>query len=138
MAGKSVLRTTGFLTALVIISLLARMIITGGNPTVNLAKASALAGPVSIGIAQRGDGPLPEAGKDYQIKSAQYFDNNNWVVVKILPLKNKADPAILVLKKIDGIYQAVLGPAGEFNSSYFYVLPPDVGQYLTKQGAYSG
>lgn len=139
MSGKPLLKTLGFLAGLVVVTLLARMVITGGYPTIRLSSASSsLAGPVSIGIGQASSNTLPEIGKDYDIKSAKYFDNKEWVVVNISPLKSKGDPAFMVLKKIDGVYQTVLGPAGQFNGSYFYVMPLDVDQYLTQQGAYSG
>lgn len=117
-----------------VVCVLARTIITGGASTINLSPASALAGPVSIGMGQTSSGTLPEAGKDYQIKTAKYFDDKQWVVVNILPLKTKADPAVMVLKKIDGVYQTVLGPAGQFTNSYSYVMPPDVSSYLSQQG----
>lgn len=140
MAGKSSLKRLGFLVCLVIVSLLARWIITGGYPAVGLSStSSSLAGPVSLGIGQStGSKNLPEAGKDYKIESAKYFDNEEWVVVNILPLKTKADPAFMVLKKVDGVYETVLGPTGQFDGSYFYVLPLDVYQYLVKQGVING
>jgi len=133
---KSLLKRLGFLVGLLVVTVLARFIITGGYPTIKLSSASALAGPVSIGIGQGSSDTLPVEGKDYRIKSAEFFDDKEWAVVRILPLKNKADPAILVLKKIDGVYQAVLGPSGQFSSGYFYVMPFDVSQYLTQQEAF--
>lgn len=134
MSNKSLLKTLGVLAGLVLFSMLARLIITGGYPTVKLSPASVLDGPISVGIGQTSAGALPAAGKDYQIKNVRYFNDKEWVVVKILPLKTKADPAVLVLKKVDGVYQTVLGPAGQFSSSYLYVMPRDVGYYLSQQG----
>ena len=139
MSGKSLLKIFGSLLALVAVTLLIRVIVTGGYPTIKLSStSSSLAGPVSVGIGQASSGPLPEIGKDYKIKSAEYFDNKEWVVVNILPIKSQGDPAFMVLKKIDGVYQTVLGPAGQFNGSYFYMMPLDVDQYLTEKGAYNG
>lgn len=139
MSGRSSFKKAGFLVGLVAFCFLVRWIITGGYPTVKLpSTSSTLAGPVSIGIGQAGSGALQEAGKDYKIESAKYFDNNEWVVVNILPLKNNADPAVMVLKKVNGFYQTVLGPAGQFSGSYFYVLPLDVYQYMVKQRVFNG
>jgi hypothetical protein len=135
MSDKSLLKRLGFLVGLIIVAVLARTILTDGAPTIKLSPASSLAGAVSIGIGQASTSPLPIAGKNYQIKSTKYFDNNQWVAINILPLKTKADPATLVLKKIDGVYLTVLGPAGQFNSSYVYSLPADVSQYLSQQGS---
>lgn len=126
---------------LILISAFMRYVMLDGSDSVALPPASRLAGPVSsvLGPGALGtENSLPQIGKEYAIKDIRYFDNKKWVVVKILPLKNKADPAILVLEKINGVYQSVLGPAGNFSASYVYVLPKDVGVYLSQQGVFGG
>jgi hypothetical protein len=119
--------------------MVARTIILGGEPVTSLAQAPALAGAVSVGLGQTDDsGSLQQEGQDYRLKSVRYFEDKEWAVASIKPLNNDADPAVLVLKKINGVYQTVLGPAGQFTNSYLYVMPSDVGQYLVKQGAFGG
>lgn len=126
---------------LVFISLTARFIILGGKPVVSLSSTPALAGSLSseLGSTALGqEGSLPQINKDYTLKNVRYFYNQKWVVAKILPVHKNADPALVVLEKINGVYRLVLGPAGDFARSYTYVLPKEVGDYLNQQGVFSG
>lgn len=139
MSGKTLLRIIILSGCFIVLSAIAKAVILGGEPAIGLPKAPAMAGVVSVGLGQTdGDNSLPQEGKDYRLKSVRYFYDGKWAVVQINPLKENADPAVLVLKKINGIYQTVLGPAGQFTNSYLYVMPPDVGQYMIRQGAFGG
>jgi hypothetical protein len=140
MPRNSLLRRLAWLAAIIIVAVAARLIIIGGKPLVKLSPAPAMTGAVSTGLGQTGPNStyLQQEGKDYKLKSVHYFDNGDWAVANVLPVKNNGDPALLVFKKINGIYQAVLGPDSTFDSSYFHVMPLDVGQYLSSQGAYGG
>ena len=140
MSYKTLLKRLVLFAVILAIAMATRMIILGGKPEVNLSTAPAMAAAVSRGLGQTGSGSpyLQQEGKDYKLRSVSYFYNKEWVVVKVLPVKNNGDVAFLVLKKINGIYQSVLGPASTFNASYFYVMPLDVQKYLVAQGAYSG
>jgi hypothetical protein len=139
MINKSLLKTMVFLVGIIIVAFVVKSIVLGGKPVIGLSSAPALAGPISRSLGPFSqNSPILQPDKDYRIRSARYFDNKKWVVVNIVPVDNKINPAISVLKKINGVYQTILGPAGSFSYSYVYVLPPDVSQYLSQQGVLNG
>jgi hypothetical protein len=118
----------------IVITLIVRVVALGGASVVNLAAAPPLSGNVSIGIGPRNNKQLQVAGRDFQLENIQYFDSNQWVTATVKPVNEDSDTGVVVLKKINGIYQVVMGPGNEFSSSYTFVLPTDISQYLSRQG----
>jgi hypothetical protein len=76
-------------------------------------------------------------GKDYNLKDTNYFDNNTWLVTRLV-FTNGANDAMVVMKKEQGIFKVVLGPSSIFPDTSLMTLPNDVAIYLTRLGAVYG
>lgn len=124
------------LTVLIVVTIIIRQTLAGA-PVITLSRAAPLSGIVAQSMA-RGGGKttFPIAGTDFKLSNEHYFDNNTWLVTWIIPLKVNLNQDVVVMQKVDGIYKVVLGPGGDFNSSYLIVLPSDVGDYLNQQGLF--
>jgi hypothetical protein len=80
---------------------------------------------------------LPEVGTEFRIDKSKYFDNNQWVVVYVVPVKeDAAEPAWLVMKRQGNEYVTVLGPGTSFPKSVLseQEIPADVTAYLKEVG----
>jgi hypothetical protein len=133
------LKTIAGLIGLVVITLLTKSVLLQGLPVTSLGSAPPIAGAVSQSLGLSASrAALPVFGKDYTLQDVHYFYNNEWAVATVAPTKPDADTVIVIVQKINGVYQTVLGPGTIFSSSYLYTLPPDVGQYLNKQGVLHG
>ena len=134
MNGTSLARRFLILAMLLIASYGAQYLILGGLPVTQLGKAPALAGSVAPSLATSANGStdIPQAGKDFKVLDSQYFDSGRWAVVSVE--KPSAGKAYLVLKKITGVYTVVLGPGTSFSTDTTRTMPPDVAEYLLKQG----
>jgi hypothetical protein len=110
-----------------------------GPALIKLPSSPPLTGVISQGLGISGDNTsLPVEGKDYTLKNTLYFDNRQWVVTTVIPAKNNGDVATVVLEKINGVYQIVVGPGTDFSPSYIPPLPQDVTLYLTSKGVLNG
>lgn len=120
----------------IVLTIIIRIAVLGEAQSVELAPAAPLAGAVARGLGPNSQtsGNLPVAGKDFQISKVKYFDKGQWAVASYKPVNGNFDPGILVMKKINGVYQTMMGPGAFFSVSYTYELPTDVSQYLTSQG----
>ncbi len=110
-----------------------RQLLLGGSRPVSLSSAPALSGLVAQSLTSSGDSQPPLAGKDFELKNERHF-GNDWVVLEIAPLQNKSNAGLVVLQKISGTYEVVLGPGTSFDSSYLLSVPSDVAAYLSAKG----
>ena len=74
-------------------------------------------------------------GKDFNLQTIYYFDDNSWAVARITPVNNNLQASLVVAKKVAGGYQIVLGPGTLFRQSDLQKLPKDVAAYLYSIGA---
>ena len=130
--------TLGMIILVVLLLLTARYLILGGaSKEVRLDAAPALSGVVSQSLAaSQHASDLPLAGRDFTLQNIRHFDSQQWVVAKVQPVGNTFDPSLVVLEKINGSYEVVLGPGSAFESSYLLSLPEDVAHYLELQGVF--
>lgn len=117
------------LIALFCVAVPAKSIVLGGARVVSLPAGPALTGAVSQSLAVSSSGPLPVAGKDYNL-TATYFDNNAWAVGLIQPLNNTLNSGVVVLQKKNSVFQVVLPPSNAVSVDQLYVLPNDVASFL--------
>ncbi len=127
------------LAGLVVVTFGLKSILLQGLSTVTLGSAPPVAGAVSqsLGLSATRSA-LPVYRQDYTLQDVKYFYNDAWAVATVAPTKPDADTVIVVMQKINGVYQPVLGPGTVFSASYVFTLPPDVAQYMNKQGALHG
>lgn len=118
-----------FLVALSITSAFLAPRIILGDRVVAPKKATALAGQVAQALQT--DTSLPRPNGDFSISDAHYFSSDTWCVASVLV--KGTDPAFVVLKKVQGVFVAVLGPATSFDGSYVKNLPQDVADYLSSK-----
>lgn len=137
MLHKKPLYTLGILIILLLSTPLLTNLITGRATTVSLSSAPKLTGQVAQALATT-NGTVPVAGKDFTLQNINYFDNNSWVVATVKPASNQFDPGTVVLQNKQGIYQVALGPGSAFPRASVQALPPDVANYLQKQGVVYG
>jgi hypothetical protein len=122
---------------LIVISTIFKNVILGGTPQTKLSTAPPLAGTISQSIiTPQSNGILPVIGKNFNITSTHYFDNQQWVVVSVSTIPDN-NGAVLVLQKLNGSYQVVLGPGTLFSSSDVQSMPASVIDYLTNRGLVS-
>lgn len=132
---RQLLKAVAVLLGMVVITLVLKSIILQGLSLVELGSAPPLAGVVSQSLGRPGSKTeLPVAGKDYTLRDTRYFNNGQWAAATIVPTQSNGDTVIVIMQKINGTYQVVLGPANEFSSSYLYTLPPELSQYLSQKG----
>jgi hypothetical protein len=132
---KDGLKVFYWLAGIIVLTLVIKALLIGGSPIISLEPGPPLSSAVSQGLGTSGaNTDLPVAGKDYSLKDVHYFDNKLWVVATVDPIRNDADTAIMVMQKIEGVYQVVMGPATAFSRSYIYTLPGDVSLYLNDKG----
>jgi hypothetical protein len=129
-----------FLAICILSSFLSRDYLLSGAQEINLARAESLDGVASQSLANSAisSSALPAINKDFEVKEVRYFNNQDWVALKIGSLQVEADPAILILKKQSGMYMPVLGPGTAFSENDTQNLPPDVAEYLITEGAVYG
>jgi hypothetical protein len=121
----------GWLLLLVLASLLARYLITGGATVVSLQTAPPLSGIVAQSLfSGTGRTSLPVPGKDFSLKNLHYFNGRQWAVASVVPIGNNFDPSVVVLERQSGVYRVVLGPGSSFEVTYLKSLPTNVGDYL--------
>lgn len=124
---------------IIVITLVANNALIQGAPLVKLDTAPPLAGAISQSIGLSGASvTLPKAGEDYTIKSVRYFISGLWAVAVVEPAHGNSDSGVVILKKINGSYEVVLGPANSFSNSYRYTLPPEITLYLNDLGVFNG
>lgn len=137
MQTRQYIKLTIVLVAAVIIAFIARSVIVG-HPVISLEPAPALTGSVAQSFSIGDSKTLPVYGTDFTLKNAHYFENKQWVVVMVNSVKHDFDPGVLVMKKVNGAYQAVLGPGSQFSDSYRVTLPNSVSRYLGESGYLHG
>lgn len=126
------------LSVVIIATFVIRYFLLGGAPVVKLANAPQLGGIISQSLNLSGSKVPPTIGKDYSLDNVKYFDDSNWVVVSIKPIKNNLNFAVVILQKQNNSYRKVLGPGSDFDSSYLLSFPAGVGQYLKNLGVVHG
>jgi len=132
-------KTGAILGGLVVIAWMAKALLLQGLSVTTLGTAPPTAAAVSQSLGLSASRTtLPVIDEDYSLQDVRYFQGNEWAVATVAPTKPDADTVLIVMKKIGGTYQPVLGPGVVFSSSYVYTLPPDVSQYLNKRGALNG
>jgi hypothetical protein len=137
MTIKQILATVLFLVVLIAISVVSKNIILNGVPQTKLQVAPPLAGTLSQSlITYKSKDVLPVIGKDFTIQSTQYFNNQQWAVVLVSSVPDNNN-AILVLEKLNGNYQVVLGPGTSFSTTDIQTMPSNVISYLTSKGLVS-
>jgi hypothetical protein len=120
---------------LIVTTVVVRAITLEGAQVVRLQSAPPLTGVVSQAlVSSRSDHKLPIGGKDYNLRDVKYFSGGSWVVATIVPTNDTADSSLIALHKVDGDYEAALGPGTSFSNSVLQDLPNDVGQYLNQKG----
>lgn len=133
------LKQLGLLLGLIIVAITVKSMMLQGIDTVRLAKAPPLTNAVSESLDTNDLADVPPiAGVDYTLKDTHYFYDKEWVVTQVSPLQDNADTVYVVLQKIDGIYQVVVGPATIFSVSYNYSLPANVVNFLNLRGLING
>lgn len=136
---KRFLKIGGGLLCLVAVTWVAKTLLLQGLPLVKLAPAPELAATVSRSLGTPGSSvALPVFGEDYTLKDVHYFNDKEWAVATVEPVGRTADTVFVIMHKINGIYQVVLGPGNVFSNSYLYSLPAGVSQYLSEQGVMNG
>lgn len=139
MNRQLLIKTTAVLLVVVAVTLMVKSILLQGAPVVKLEPAPALAGSISQSLGTSGGkASLQVAGKDYSLRDIRYFSDGQWAAVTVVPTHSKGDTVVVVLEKIKGDYQAVLGPGNLFSSSYSYTLPTEIVQYLSQRGYLHG
>ncbi len=120
---------------LLLVSFEVRSIIFSGVPPANLGSAPPLAGSISQSLGfLPGSNSLPVYGKDYKLQNTHYFYNKQWAVTLVVPTKSNADSPTVVLKRVNSLYQVVLGPGTAFSSSSITSLPVNVSSFLNTEG----
>ena len=123
------------LFGIIIVTYVARSLILGGATVATLQPGPALSGTVAQSLSTSGNNAsMPRAGKDFNLKIVRYFDSNSWVVVSAASPNKTNETNTVILQRIDGMYQAVLGPGTAFPNGYLQSLPSDVAQYLSAEG----
>lgn len=134
MTRRQILLRLFALVATIVVSLVFKSVILNGHRLVRLGSAPPLTGSLATSlITSGGKTVLPTEGKDYKITKSRYFYNNGWAVVSVAQASGENETT-MVLHKIDGVYQVVIGPGTTFSKSYMLSLPADVGNYLNDQG----
>ncbi len=125
--------------SVVIVTLLANHVLLGGASVVKLEAAPPLYGVISQSIGLSGsDTTLPKPGKDYTLKNVRYFSSGQWAAAVVAPAHENSDTTVVILKKVNGVYEVVLKPSTSFSVSYRYTLPADVIIYLDQLGVING
>lgn len=137
MLSKQYLKLLIGLVVAIIIAFVARSVIVG-HPVISLEPAPGLAGSVAQSFSIGDSKTLPVYGTDFTLENAHYFENKQWAVVTVNSVKHDFDPGVLVMKKVNGAYQAVLGPGSQFSDSYRVTLPNSVSRYLGESGYLHG
>jgi len=119
---------------LVLVLLNVRTVLFGGANPVSLQPGTALGASISQAFTSGGSTTLPVIGKDYKLKSARYFDNQQWVVAQITGLTDRVTDGLIVLHMKSGVYTAALGPGSAFPTTSTENLPADVNLYLNGLG----
>lgn len=134
MNSKQLVKRLFVLVGLIVISLIVKYVMLGGLSPTTLGYAQPLAGTLAPSIANKNiNGGIPEAGEDFKITGAKYFDNQAWAVVGVTSIPDN-NPSTLILKKQGGIFRVVLGPGTSFPASAELSMPNDVNAYLTTKG----
>lgn|GEM_PF-977321 len=126
---KKFIRWTVLLLILAVILFVAAGLVTGNAKVVNLAIAPPLAGEISQSIGGSSGVTLPVEGKDYTITQTAYFETNTWAVATITN-SDGSNTSYIVLQKVNGVFQVILGPGTAFAQSDNNQLPASVQQYL--------
>jgi hypothetical protein len=123
---------------IIIASSIARSQILGGAKIYNLTVTDQLLSGIiaQSTVSTGGKVILPLYQKDFTLLRVSYFDNNTWVVAKIVPLNNSVTEAYVILQFKNGMYHVVLGPGTAFDNSYVQSMPADLGQYLGHKGIF--
>jgi len=125
----------GIVAFLLLAVLLVKPVLLGGGKAVKLQPAALLTGQVAQALGSTDSGSLRVPGKDFQLRDVTYFQNKQWVYVRIVLLgSTKTDDAYAILHKKNGIYTAVLGPGTAFPSNTTNNLPDEVGLFLVHKG----
>ncbi len=117
-----------------------RYVALGGVAPTNLPPAEdALAGTVAQGLVSSQDPSyVPVYGEDFRLNDTTYFENKTWVVTTIVPVKSQTDLNTVVLKKINGQYEIVLGPGTVFPVLAARSLPLSVSRHLAEKVMFHG
>lgn len=127
-----------FMAALIVATTIHYVVLGGVSPT-NLPPATALAGTVAQGLVSSQDPSyVPVYDVDFRLNDTVYFENKAWVVSTIVPLKGQSDLTTVVLKKVDGQYEIVLGPGTVFPVLAARSLPLSVSRHLAEKMMFHG
>jgi len=117
------------LALLCVVAISAHNIILGGARSVTLASAPPYAGVISQALGENSQHQLPVDNVDYTV-TTQNFDNADWVVGEIIPLKQNFDQSVVVLERSNGIYRVVVNPTNALPAGALIGIPNDVANYL--------
>ncbi len=127
-----------FMVALIVATTIHYVALGGVSPT-NLPPTTALAGTVAQSLVSSQDPSyVPVYDVDFRLNDTVYFENKDWVVATIVPLKGQTDLTTVVLKKIDGQYEIVLGPGTVFPVLAARSLPLSVSRHLAEKMMFHG
>lgn len=120
-------------------SFIVHTLILGGHSTVKLEHAGTISGLVAQDTSSiNSQNKLQTPGKDFSLNNIKFFDNDNWAVANYIISETKESSSTIVLKKIQGTLQIILGPGTAFSSDSLQSMPPDVAEYLKNNGAVYG
>ena len=131
---KQFIIPAAFLAVVLLGGILGRQLLLGGSQVVHLSAAPPLAGLVAQNLSGNTKRTVAVEGKDFKLRNLRYFSNNNWVVLEAEPIQDKFNLSFIVLEKVGGSYEVVLGPGSAFDTSYLLSVPADVASYLQAKG----
>jgi hypothetical protein len=131
---KKISLRVSLLVIFLLVGIIGRSILLGGASVETLGPAPGISGEISQSLVSSSQNGLPMAGKDFVIKSTTYFDTNTWVVVIVGTVADPTNESTIVMQKVSGVYQIVIGPGTAFTTQQVANFPADVISFISSHG----